>query len=208
MNRPGRGAGPDPRRARRGPARGRRRTTRSLRDYRTDHRPCHERWIELLVDRLVDYRALVRRTPAETWPRRSRRRCRARRAVGGRPGRAGPGLAGAAVEVERAWTTGRTDSASRRSTRSTRVVTGCAVAIAETGTLVLDGSPDQGRRAITLVPDHHVASWRPTGSSATCPRRSRRLDPTRPLTLISGPCATSDIELNASRASTARAPSK
>ncbi|MFD7261337.1 lactate utilization protein C [Streptomyces sp. NPDC059874] len=77
------------------------------------------------------------------------------------------------------------------------VVTGCALAIAETGTIVLDGGPDQGRRRITLIPDHHICVVRvPDQLVDSVPQALERLDPTRPLTWISGPSATSDIELD------------
>ncbi|MDR1118751.1 MAG: LUD domain-containing protein [Bifidobacteriaceae bacterium] len=79
------------------------------------------------------------------------------------------------------------------------VVTACRVAIAETGTLVLDHAADQGRRALTLVPDLHLCLVRADQIAPDVPQAVARLRPSvlegRPLTWVSGPSATVDIEL-------------
>lgn len=76
------------------------------------------------------------------------------------------------------------------------VVTTSAVGIAATGTVVLDHASGQGRRALTLLPDRHVCIVRADQVVPDVAEAVRRLDPLRPQTWVSGPSATSDIELN------------
>lgn len=80
------------------------------------------------------------------------------------------------------------------------VVTAAALGIAETGTIVLDHRPDQGRRALTLLPDVHVCVVRADQVVSDVPEAVAALQQSvlagQPLTWISGPSATSDIELN------------
>jgi L-lactate dehydrogenase complex protein LldG len=77
------------------------------------------------------------------------------------------------------------------------VLTTCTLAVAETGSIVLNAGPGQGQRRHTLIPDHHVCVIRtPDQVVASVPRALPLLDPARPTTWISGPSATSDIELD------------
>lgn len=85
---------------------------------------------------------------------------------------------------------------SRRLDGIDAVVTSSAVSIALTGTIVLDGGPGQGRRVISLIPDLHICVVEASTVVGTVPEAVGRLDATRPMTWVSGPSATSDIELD------------
>ncbi|MGW3093455.1 LutC/YkgG family protein [Streptomyces sp. NPDC001102] len=166
------------------------------RDYLREHGARSvEETVELLAENLADYRAIVHRTDPEELPYLIMRLLAQR---GSQyvlvPPRLPPEWMSAADPTR---VHDRVESTPHELDRVESVVTGCAVAIAETGTIVLDGSPDQGRRRITLVPDHHICVVRvPEQVVSSVPQALERLDPTRPLTWISGPSATSDIELD------------
>jgi L-lactate dehydrogenase complex protein LldG len=169
------------------------------RSYRTADHPsglAGEELLELLVERLVDYRALVRRSTtalvatsvvAALTERGARRVAVPDGILPAGLDRLEPGieLVGDAPPL----TPAQLDELDG-------VLTGCAVAIAETGTIVLDGGAGQGRRALSLVPDYHLVVVTAAQVVATVPEALARLDPTRPQTWISGPSATSDIELD------------
>ncbi|TWD29568.1 L-lactate dehydrogenase complex protein LldG [Streptomyces sp. T12] len=166
------------------------------RDYLREHgERTAEETVDLLADNLADYRAVVHRTDSEELPYVIMRLLAER---GPRYVLVPPGLPPewmSAADPTRVHD--RAVGTARELDKVESVVTGCAVAIAETGTIVLDGSPDQGRRRISLVPDHHICVVRvPDQVVASVPQALERLDPTRPLTWISGPSATSDIELD------------
>lgn len=77
------------------------------------------------------------------------------------------------------------------------VITESTVAIAETGTIVLQNAPGQGRRAVSLVPDYHLCLVELANVVETVPEAMDRLAATSALatTFISGPSATADIEM-------------
>ncbi|MEW2029078.1 LUD domain-containing protein [Streptomyces roseifaciens] len=165
------------------------------RDYAAQHgERTHAATVDLLAENLADYRARVHRTEAPGLPALLARLLAERGAgqVVVPPSLPDGWLVSAPVRLLRdspALTTRELDSIDS-------VVTGCALAVAETGTVVLDAGPDQGSRRITLVPDHHLCVVRTDDQVvSSVPQALRRLAPARPLTWISGPSATSDIEL-------------
>lgn len=157
-----------------------------------DYRQSTDDGIEVLVDRLLDYKALVRRTD-----------------VNGISDTIAAALADRGAQrmvapagVPKEWLVGA-EFVSDDPTLNVRaldeldgVLTGCAVAVASTGTIFLDAGPDQGRRALTLVPDYHLCVVRADQVVGSVPEALSRVDNARPITMISGPSATSDIELS------------
>jgi L-lactate dehydrogenase complex protein LldG len=148
---------------------------------------------ELFVERVSDYRATVHRTTAADLPER----------IAAVLAERGAERVATPVGLPAAWLWGvGIDRAVDDPPLSYEdldgldgVITGCAVAIAETGTIVLDAGPDQGRRVLSLLPDLHVCVVMASQVVGSVPEALARLDPTRPQTWISGPSATSDIEL-------------
>ena len=141
--------------------------------------------VALFEERVADYRAVVTRVAAADLSSAVAEALGAARVV------VPPGL-GIPVEgavVDEQFSAAQLDDFAA-------VVTRAAVGIAETGTIVLDHRPDQGRRAISLVPDLHVCIVEAGQVVADVPDALALLDPSRPLTWISGPSATSDIELD------------
>lgn len=167
------------------------------REYRRagDLPPGSPELVDRLVDRLTDYRATVLRSDADDQA--------IGQAVVDVLAPLGIGRAITAPGVPSGWAARLSGVVVDDGTLTPReldripaVVTGSVLAIADTGTIALDGSPLCGRRSITLVPDTHVCVVRVEDVVETVPEGLGRLDPRRPLTLISGPSATSDIELN------------
>lgn len=158
------------------------------RDYHQTgpHQPGSPEVVDLLEDRLVDYRASVRRCSPADVP------SVVADLLGTESAIVPPGLPGDwapdAVRDDGTATARELDGFDA-------VVTAATSAAAQTGTIVLDGSADQGRRALSLVPDHHICVVRADQVVSSVPELVARVDSGRPLTFISGPSATSDIEL-------------
>jgi L-lactate dehydrogenase complex protein LldG len=144
--------------------------------------------VALLGERLLDYRARVEHTTAAALPDLL-------------DGLARGGRIGVPRGIPETWRPANSVEDDGLSTHELDdldgVVTGCTVAIAETGTLVLAGGEMEGRRALTLVPDVHICVVRTNQIVETVPEAFAALLGLehRPLTLVSGPSATSDIEL-------------
>ena len=167
------------------------------RDYRTSDPGTRAERVELFVERVSEYKAEVRRVDEAGLPGAILEACRAR---GVRSLVVPPDLPegwapeGVALRRDLGLTFAEIGSADG-------VLTGCAVGVAQTGTVVLDGGPAQGRRVITLLPDYHLCVVRDDQIVGLVPEAIAALHdalraPGRPVTFVSGPSATSDIELN------------
>lgn len=150
--------------------------------------------IDLFSERLDDYRAEVQLIESSDLGR----------TIGGQLARRQTGSVIVPDDLDPGWLTTVTSKVIRDSSELSptdldqidAVITGSAVGIAMTGTIVLDAGSIQGRRAISLVPDLHLCIVEASDIVGTVAEAVARLDATRPLTWISGPSATSDIELD------------
>ena len=136
--------------------------------------------VDLFAERVVDYRATLTRCTTAELPNAIREALGSARKV----------LVPAGFPVKLDGVPDATDLDTFDA-----VVTTAALGIATTGTLVLDHGPGQGRRALSLVPDVHVCVLREDRIVPGVPQAVAALDPARPQTWVSGPSATSDIEL-------------
>jgi L-lactate dehydrogenase complex protein LldG len=145
--------------------------------------------LELLTDRLEDYRASVHRCPADAAA------STIGELVGNRSMVVPADFPELLLSQVASWRPDQPPLTVAELDAADGVLSTCALAVAETGTLVLDAGPGQGRRALTLVPDYHLAVVRADQVVFNVPEAIERLAGSRTLTWISGPSATSDIEL-------------
>lgn len=163
------------------------------RTYRTGRELPDEERLGVFVDRLLDYKARVHRCTSD----------RTGEVVAEVLHGHGARRIGVPAGLEASWTQVFDGEVQQDSANIPPpelgsldgVVTASAVSCAETGTIFLDGSAAQGRRALSLVPDLHVCVVDLSSVTVGVPESVARLVPDRPTTLISGPSATSDIEL-------------
>jgi L-lactate dehydrogenase complex protein LldG len=174
------------------------------REYlRAHHDPASHDIASLFAERAADYRAVVEQVPEPGLAATIARILADRAAATGGPAPSGrfvvpAGLPDGWLTELPAGITLVGDAPPLSAVELDRmagVVTGCAVAIAETGTIILDHGAGQGRRSLTLVPDFHLVVVRQDQVAADLADAFAWLDPAWPHTLISGPSATSDIEL-------------
>ncbi|XKH52149.1 LUD domain-containing protein [Citricoccus nitrophenolicus] len=165
---------------------------------RTSGRPAAE-IREMFEDRLVDYKATVHHENTATLPERIAELLgtSARYVIPEGLDRSWlPGdTTGRRVLVESQTERAGTVLSVRELNEVDAVVTSSTVSCAETGTIFLSGRPEEGRRAISLVPDHHICIVPAASIVELIPEALDRVEPTAPITMISGPSATSDIEL-------------
>lgn len=152
--------------------------------------------VELLVDRLVDYKARVDRVGRDGLADAICGALSEMTSVVIGPG-LDPAISAACADGGRTLTTDTAPEvlSAQQLDAIDAVVTTAKVAIAMSGTIILDGGDGQGRRAITLVPDRHVIILTADQVVETVAEALAVLTPTAPLTMIAGPSATSDIEL-------------
>lgn len=167
------------------------------RDYERDSAMPHAEVLALADERIADYKADVRRCGGSAEEIRA--------AVQQAISDAGARIIGIPAGLDRSWVEGDIDIrvddglSAHELDQLDAIVTSSAVTCAETGTIFLDGSPTSGRRALSLVPDVHICVVKAESVVYGIPEaigRLRQADPSAPITMISGPSATSDIELN------------
>jgi L-lactate dehydrogenase complex protein LldG len=153
--------------------------------------------VERFVERVSEYKTTVRRTSSSGVPRAIAEACRER----------GASRLAVPAELPAAWRPDGIELVSEDALDTAALnavdgaLTGCALAIAETGTIVFDAGPGQGRRALTLVPDYHLCVVQEEQIVGGVPEAMALIARTlraggRPVTFVSGPSATSDIELS------------
>ena len=169
------------------------------RDYlKTDAAP-HAEQVERFIDRVAEYKATIRRVSAADLPAAIAAAFAAR---GARTVVIPADLPDGWVSEEGGVRVLRDGNLTNEEIEtSDGVLTAAALGIAQTGTIVLDGGPGQGRRALTLLPDYHLCVIAADQIVGLVPEAVTRLHdaarvPGRPITWISGPSATSDIELS------------